>query len=92
MEQRNNVENLTEQTEESSNSPPHRRAKRHSDDNLQHFEATSNNTGTLDVHLIGAEHSSNQQSSNSHDIGNFSLQRMIVLWLLRGILRQTPVA
>ena len=92
MEQRNNVENLTEQTEESSNSPSHQRAKRHSDDNLQQLEITSSNAGALDVHLIGAERSSNQQSSNSHDIGNFSLQRMIVLWFLRGILSQTPVA
>ena len=51
IEQAPNVDKLTQQIDQSSNSPPQTRAKRQPDDNLQHLEATSINAARTDDNL-----------------------------------------
>ena len=53
--------------EVSSNSRPSRRAKHHSDDNIQHPSTTSNNPDTDDDILNGSEQILNQPPMNSDD-------------------------
>ena len=53
--------------EASSNSRPSRRAKHHSDDNIQHPSTTSNNPDTHDDISNGSEQILNQQPMNSDD-------------------------
>ena len=56
MEQWTNDDISTEQIEDSSNSPPQKRAKRQPGDNLQQVETTSFNADPFDNDLYGAEH------------------------------------
>ena len=68
MEQIANVDKLTDQIDESSNSPPQKRAKHQPDENLQQLKTISSNIDTSDDHLIGADRLTNQHSTNSNDI------------------------
>ena len=70
MELRTNDDISTEQIEDSSNSPPQKRAKRQTGDNSQQAETTSFNADPSDNHLAEAEHVANQPSNNSDDIVN----------------------
>ena len=70
MEQKTNVYFSTEQSEDSSNSPPQKRAKRQPGENLHQLKVTSINAAKTDDHLIGAERLFNQQSTNSDDSTN----------------------
>ena len=62
MEQWTNDDISTEQIEDSSNSPPQKRAKRQPGDNLQQVETTSFNADPSENDLTGAEHLVNQPS------------------------------
>ena len=62
MEQWTNDDISTEQTEDSSNPPPQKRAKRQPGDNLQ-VETTSFNADPSDNHLNGAEHTTIQPAN-----------------------------
>ena len=55
MEQKTNAEVSTEQVEDSSNSPPQKRAKCQPEKNLQQLEATSINASKTDDNLLGIE-------------------------------------
>ena len=70
MEQWTNDEILTEQIEDSSNTPPKRRAKRQPGDNLQQVETISFNADPSDNYLAGAEHVVNQQLNYSDNMIN----------------------
>ena len=67
MEQGSNIDSVTSQIDDSSNSPPQKRAKQQPDENLHPLKATSSNSTKPDVHLTGAEHL-NQEPTNSNDI------------------------
>ena len=62
MEQWTNDDISTEQIEDSSNSPPQKRAKRQPGDNSQQVETTSFNADPSDNDLTGAERLVNQPS------------------------------
>ena len=70
MEQRTNDEISTEHIEDSSNSPPQKRAKRQPGENSQQVETTSFNADPSDDHLAEAEHVVKQPSTNSDNIIN----------------------
>ena len=55
MEQKTNAEVSTEQIEDSSNSPPQKRAKFQPEKNLQQLEATSINASKTDDNLLRTE-------------------------------------
>ena len=57
MEQKSNVHFPTNQIEDSSSSPPQKRAKRQSEESLRQLETTSISTGKTDDNLTGTEHS-----------------------------------
>ena len=65
MEQRSNIDSVMSQMDESSDSPPQKRAKRQPD--IYQLEATSNNPAEPDVHLAEPGHS-NQQPTKPNDI------------------------
>ena len=67
MEQGSNIDSVTSQIDDSSISPPQKRAKRQPDWNLRPLEATSSSSTKLDVHLSGAEHL-DQEPTNSNNI------------------------
>ena len=101
MEQKTSVEISSEKLEDTSNSPPQKRAKRQPEENLLPLEATSINAAETDDNLLETNHVLNQQPTislmkiiSSHrgmvDSILFSLRRKIVFWLLRRILSQTP--
>ena len=59
------IEISTEKVEDTSNSPPQKRAKRHPEENSQQLEATTINAAKTDDNLIGAEQlypTSNQEN------------------------------
>ena len=70
MEQKTNDDISTEQIEDSSNSPPQKRAKHQPGDNSQQVKTTSFNADPSDDHLAVAEHVVYQPSNNSDDIVN----------------------
>ena len=67
MEQKSNVDFSTNQIEDSSGSPPQKRAKRQSEEKSSQLEAKSINTAKTDDHLHGSERLFNQQLTNSDD-------------------------
>ena len=67
MEQGSNIDPVTSEIDDSSDSPPQKIAKQQPDKNLHPLEATSSNSTKPDVHLNGAEHL-NQEPTNSNDI------------------------
>ena len=67
MEQGSNIDSVTNQIDNSSDSPPQKREKPHLVENLHPLEVTSSNSTKPDVHLTGTEHL-NQQTTNSSDI------------------------
>ena len=67
VEQGFNTDSVTSQTDDSNNSPPQKRAKRHPDGNLHPLEATSSRSTKPDVNLTGAEQL-DQEPTNSNDI------------------------
>ena len=75
MEQRTNDDISTEQIEDSSNSPPQKRAKRQPGDNSQQIETTSFNADPSGEDLPGVEHVVNQSSNNFDDRINHQRSR-----------------
>ena len=102
MEQKTSADTSSANLDDSSNSPPQKRAKRQPKQYLPPLEATSINAAETDDNLMGTNHLLNQQSTNSVDADNqytiegmvysilFSFRRRIVFWLPRRILSQTP--
>ena len=89
MEQRTNDDISREQIEDSSNSPPQKRAKRQPGDNSQQVQTTSFNADPSDNDLIGAERPAYQPSryqiirliSSHHLIGIFSFILILFIFI-----------
>ena len=75
MEQWTNNDISTEQIEDSSNSPPQKRAKRQPEDNSQQIETTSFNEDPSDNDLPGVEHVVNKPSNYSDNMTNQQLSK-----------------
>ena len=70
MEQKTSVEISSEKLEDTSNSPPQKRAKRQPEENLSPLEATSINAAETDDNLLETNHVLNQQPTNFVDENN----------------------
>ena len=70
MEQRTNDDISREQIEDSSNSPPQKRAKRQPGDNSQQVETSIFNADPSENHLAGTEHVVHKPSNYSDNMMN----------------------
>ena len=70
MEQKTSVDISPKEIEDTSNSPPQKRTKGQPEENVPHIEATSIDAPKTDDNLMGANHSINQQPTNSVDGDN----------------------